>query len=201
MAEREGWMVAVGFGPLAGELSVSRAAAGLADLSSIGKFEVTGPAADFAGLDPAGRDLRPGRTVRVEGTWWCPVSPETLLVLCAPAGRDRVRGDLIELTDGSDLRVTDVTSSRVSLALLGPRAAQVLARAGVGCVPRGAVRLASIAGIPTLVLHEHELRWLLVAPADDGPALWDAVSGAGAPIGLAYVGADALHHLEAGHGA
>src|SRR5262245_23344893 len=126
MAEREGWMVAVGFGSLAGELSVTRAAAGLADLSSIGKFEVSGPPSALAGLDPAGRgDLRPGRTVRVEGTWWCPLSHETLLVLCTPSSRDRVRGDLIELVDGAGLTVTDVTSSRVALALLGPRAEYV----------------------------------------------------------------------------
>jgi glycine cleavage system aminomethyltransferase T len=201
MAEREGWMVAADFGCLATELATSRAAAGLADLSSIGKFEVSGPAAALAELDPAGRPLRPGRTVRVEGTWWCPLSPEALLVLCAPASRDRVRADLAEHTTGAGINVTDVTSTRVALALLGPRAAQVLARVGAAATPRGAARLASIDGIPTLVIHEHELRWLLVAPADDGPALWQALSEAGAPVGLAYVGADALHQLEASPGA
>jgi glycine cleavage system aminomethyltransferase T len=200
MAEREGWMVAADFGSLATELATTRAAAGLADLSSIGKFEVSGPATALAGLDPAGRDLRPGRTVRVEGTWWCPLSPETLLVLCAPASNDRVRADLGENTAGSGITVRDVTSTRVALALLGPRAAQVLARAGAAAAPRGAVRLASIDGIPTLIIHEHELRWLLVAPADDGPALWNVLSGAGAPVGLAYVGADALDHLETSRG-
>ena len=54
-------------------------------------------------------------------------------------------------------------------------------------------------GIPTLVLHEDEQRWLLVAPAADAAELWHALSDAGAPFGLAYVGSDALQHLLAAH--
>ena len=42
MTEREGWVVAADFGSLAAEIAVSRATAGLADVSSIGKFEVRG---------------------------------------------------------------------------------------------------------------------------------------------------------------
>jgi aminomethyltransferase len=200
MAEREGWMVAADFGSLATELAVTRAAAGLADLSSMGKFEVSGPAAALAGLDPAGRMLRLRRAVRVEGAWWCPVSSQLLLVLCPPGNRARVRGDLEEHTAGAGVTVADVTAERVALALLGPRAGYVLARAGTRPLPRGGLRLESIEGIPTVVVHEHERRWLLIAPAGDGAGLWRALSEAGAPVGLAYVGADALHQLDTGHG-
>jgi glycine cleavage system aminomethyltransferase T len=45
------------------------------------------------------------------------------------------------------------------------------------------------------VLHFGELHWLLVAPAADAAELWLALSAAGAPLGLAYVGLDALQHL------
>jgi glycine cleavage system aminomethyltransferase T len=38
---------------------------------------------------------------------------------------------------------------------------------------------------------------LLVAPTADAAALWDVLSDAGEPFGLAYVGADALQHLVA----
>jgi glycine cleavage system aminomethyltransferase T len=64
----------------------------------------------------------------------------------------------------------------------------------------GGVRSESIGGIPTLVLHSSESYWLLVAPADDAAELWLALSQAGAPLGLAYVGMDALQHLLAARG-
>jgi hypothetical protein len=72
-----------------------------------------------------------------------------------------------------------------------------LNRAGAAAVQEGALRSESLAGIPTLVLHEQAQRWLLVAPAADAAELWHALSQAGAPLGLAHVGVDALHHLLA----
>ena len=36
-----------------------------------------------------------------------------------------------------------------------------------------------------------------VAPATEAAVLWHALTEAGSPFGLAYVGADALQHLHA----
>jgi hypothetical protein len=73
----------------------------------------------------------------------------------------------------------------------------VLVRAGATATVPGRIRVESIAGIPTLVLHEYESHWLLVAPAAEAGALWHTLTEAGSPLGLAYVGADALQHLHA----
>ncbi len=197
MAEREGWMVAADFGSLASEMAVCRAAAGLADVSSIGKFEVRGAEHAVAGLHPSCRPLSAQRAVRAGDAWWCPVSPSLLLVLAAPNAAAAVRAELEEQAAGEDAEVADVTTERVAVALMGPAARQVLMRAGATALQEGAVRAESVAGIPTLVLHQDTRRWLLVAPAEDAAELWNALSDAGAPLGLAHVGADALRYLLA----
>jgi len=105
------------------------------------------------------------------------------------------RRELEERAVRHGVELRDVTTSRVAVCVLGPAAREVLTRAGAQVLPVGSVRSESIDGIPTLVLHEDEQRWLLLAPAADAAELWSALSDAGAPLGLAYVGADALQHL------
>jgi glycine cleavage system T protein (aminomethyltransferase) len=197
MAERQGWLVAADFGSLAAELAVSRAAAGLADVSSIAKFELRGSEHELAAIHPSERSLASRRGVRARDAWWCPLSSELLLVLAMPGAKARVRLEVEELAAGRDVQVVDVTAERVAVCLLGPAAREVLARAGAQALLPGTVRTESVEGIPTLVLHEDEQRWLLVAPAADAAELWHALSEAGAPFGLAYVGSDALQHLLA----
>jgi glycine cleavage system aminomethyltransferase T len=197
MAEREGWLVAADFGSLAAEIAVSRAAAGLADVSSIGKFELRGSELALADVHPSCRAPRPGRAVRASEAWWCVVSPRKLLVVSAPGASARVRDELSERTRAGGVRLTDVTAERVALILTGPCGRDVLIRAGAAPRPPGSLRLESVAGIPTLVLHQEERRSLLIAPAAEAGALWEALSEAGARLGLAYVGADALSHLLA----
>jgi aminomethyltransferase len=200
MAERQGWLVAADFGSLASELAVCRAAAGLADVSSIGKFEVRGCEHAIAELHPSCRPLSAQRAVRAGDAWWCPVSPSLLLVLAPPSAVAKVRAELEEQAAVDELELVDVTAERVAVCLMGPAAAQVLTRAGATALQEGAIRAESVAGIPTLVLRQDERRWLLVAPAEDATELWNALSDAGAPLGLAHVGADALQHLLAAGG-
>jgi glycine cleavage system aminomethyltransferase T len=196
MTEREGWVVAADFGSLAAEIAVSRATAGLADVSSISKFEVRDSATAIADMYPSGRELRPGRAIEAADAWWCVVSTELLLVLAAPGKASRVRADLEEGAR-SGTRIEDITSDRVAVCLTGPFARDVLARAGAApCAPAG-LRVESVGGVPTLVLHQYEKQWLLVADASDAGGLWQALTDAGSPLGLAYVGADALQHLHA----
>jgi aminomethyltransferase len=196
MTEREGWVVAADFGSLAAEIAVSRATAGLADVSSIGKFEVRDSPTVIADMYPSGRELRQGRIVEAAEAWWCVVSPELLLVLTPPASSERVRADLTDRAH-EETSVTDVTSERVAVCLTGPYARDVLTRAGVTATKPGCLRVESVRGVPTLVLHQYEKRWLLMASASEAGALWQALTEAGSPLGLAYVGADALQHLHA----
>jgi glycine cleavage system aminomethyltransferase T len=196
MTEREGWVVAADFGSLASEIAVSRATAGLADVSSISKFEVRDAAPAIADIYPSGRELRPGRAIEAADAWWCVVSSELLLVLASPSRAARVRADLEERSR-SETRIDDVTSDRVAVCLTGPYARQVLSRAGTSPCAPGSLRVESVGGVPTLVLHQFEKQWLLVASASEAGNLWQALTDAGSPLGLAYVGADALQHLHA----
>jgi glycine cleavage system aminomethyltransferase T len=200
MTDREGWSVAADFGSLAAEIAVSRATAGLADVSSISKFEVRDSAAAIADMYPSGRALRPGCALEAANAWWCVISPELLLVLASPGRATRVRTELEERA-GPGTRIDDVTSDRVAVCLTGPHARDVLVRAEAAATGPGRIRLESIGGIPTLVLHEYDKQWLLVAPASEAGALWQALTEAGSAVGLAYVGADALQHLHAASGA
>jgi glycine cleavage system aminomethyltransferase T len=200
MTEREGWVVAADFGSLAAEIAVSRATAGLADVSSISNFEVRDAAAAIADIHPSGRELRPGRAMEAADAWWCVVSDELMLVLASPGKAARVRGELQERAH-PETRIEDVTSSRVAVCLTGPFARQVLIRAGANPCGPGCMRVESVGGVPTLVLHQYEKQWLLVADASEAGNLWQALTEAGSPLGLAYVGADALQHLHAAAGA
>lgn len=196
MTEREGWVVAADFGSLAAEIAVSRATAGLADVSSIAKFDVRGSAPAIADMYPSGREVRPGRAIEAADAWWCVISTEQLLVLAPPSRAARVRTDLEEGALAGT-RIDDVTSERVAVCLTGPHAREVLTRTGAAPCSPGAMRVESVGGVPTLVLHQYEKQWLLVAAAEEAGALWGALTEAGSPLGLAYVGADALQHLHA----
>ncbi len=196
MTEREGWLVAADFGSLAAEIAVSRATAGLADVSSISKFEVQGPATTIADMYPSGRQLRPGRALEAADAWWCVLTQESLLVLAPPSRAARVRAELEHRADG-ETRIADVTSDRVAVCLTGPFAREIVSRAGAAPAGAGSVRVESVGGVPTLVVHQYERQWLLLAPATDAGALWQALTEAGSSFGLAYVGADALQHLHA----
>jgi glycine cleavage system aminomethyltransferase T len=195
MAERQGWLVAADFGSLASEVAVTRSRAGLADVSSIPKFELRAEEVELAALLPD-----PSAPARVRDAWWCPLSPSLAVVLGVPGANGDVGLQVEARCEGSGVRVVDVTDSRVALCVVGRAASEVLTGAGAREVPTGGVRSESIGGIPTLVLHSSESYWLLVAPADDAAELWLALSSAGAPLGLAYVGMDALQHLLAARG-
>ena len=196
MTEREGWLVAADFGSLAAEIAVTRASAGLADVSSIGKFEVRDSAIVIADMLPSSRQPRPGRALEATDAWWCVISEEQLLVFTPPVSTERVRAELTERAHAGT-QVEDVTSDRVAVCLTGPFARDVMTRAGGTAGGVGSLRVQSIGGIPTLVLHQYERQWLLVAAATEAGALWQALTEAGSPLGLAYVGADALRHLHA----
>jgi len=139
----------------------------------------------------------PSGPARLRDAWWCPLSPSLALVIGAPGANGDVALQVGARLEGSRVRVDDVTDSRVALCLVGRAASEVLTRAGARELAPGSVRSESIGGIPTLVLHSSERHWLLVAPAEDAADLWLALSEAGAPLGLAYVGMDALQHLVA----
>ena len=197
LAEREGWLVAADFGSLGAEIAVSRAAAGLTDVSSLGKLELHGPASSIAELHPSGSPPVVGEAFESGDVWWCALTAERMLVLSPPANAGRLQEALSRRAAPTGIEVVEVTAERAAICLTGPSSGEILASIGASDTPAGGVRAESVAGVPTVVLRRREREWLLVAPAADASALWHAVADAGAPFGLAYVGADALQHLHA----
>ena len=108
-----------------------------------------------------------------------------------------------------DVWPTSVTTQWATLALAGPRSREVLAAAGIdidvsreGC-PYLSVRDAVVAGIPARIFrvsYTGELSFEINVAARHGLALWETLMAAGAAIGIAPIGTEALHVLRAEKG-
>ena len=109
-----------------------------------------------------------------------------------------------------DVDVTQVTASYAGVNIAGPHARTVLARiAGdvdlsPAAFPYMGVREGSVAGIPARILRVGfvgELGYEIHVPSSQGEALWDALLGAGRPLGIRPFGVEAQRQLrlEKGH--
>ncbi len=108
------------------------------------------------------------------------------------------------IPSGLDAQLVDVTSSNAVLALMGPRAREVLqaltrddvSNAGF---PFGQCRRISAAGTPVLALrvtYVGELGWELHVPMEFAATLYDALMQAGAAHGIANAGYRAIETLR-----
>jgi heterotetrameric sarcosine oxidase gamma subunit len=203
-AVRHGFEVASGFGPVAAEIAACQASAGIADQSYLGKLELQAPPAALAECVSAHTGAAPVLgTAHDDGeAWWCPLTPDRLLVLVtrAPAGplRERLEQELGPV-GGS---VVDVTSGFAGIALAGPRARDVLARVTAidvreASLPESGFRPGSVARVPALLLRERGERFLVLGGSAYAEYLWVAICDAGRPLGAALVGVDALERLDA----
>jgi heterotetrameric sarcosine oxidase gamma subunit len=163
----------------------------------VGGIEVQGSPLAIAEMYPSSRPLRAGRVLTADDAWWCVVSPETLLVISRLEDRKRLEADLVERSKGGDARIADVTGERAAICLNGPFARDVLTRAGAAPLPPGRLLLESVSGVPTMVIHKGEESWLMVVPEADVATVWRTLSEAGASLGLASEGVDALQHQPA----
>ena len=108
------------------------------------------------------------------------------------------------IPQGLDAKLVDVTSAHAVLALMGPRARDVLqtitrddvSNAGF---PFGQCRRISVAGAPLLALrvtYVGELGWELHVPMEFAATLYDALMQAGAAHGIANAGYRAIETLR-----
>ena len=105
---------------------------------------------------------------------------------------------------GLDARLVDATSSNAVLALMGPRARDVLqslTRDDVSnaAFPFGQCRQLSVAGAPVLALrvtYVGELGWELHVPMEFAASLYDALMQAGAAQGIVNAGYRAIETLR-----
>ena len=200
LAERDGHAVAAHYGSVPGEIAVCMKSVGLADRSDLGTLELRG---DQNRLDRAlvarlGDPPPPPGTARRTGNVWhvrldrrraLLVGPHSALAAGPPIGGGR---------DRSDLAQRDIGASIAIVSVIGPRAARLLAAAGlpgeeaIGAVGRDPGDTGIIA-----ILRESQRRFLVLVAAGAADTLWARLLVAGEPLGAAFVGSDALALLGA----
>jgi heterotetrameric sarcosine oxidase gamma subunit len=185
---RDGWNIAVGFDSGEAEAERMSKTVGFTDRSSLTKFEVSTTADTVAGLG-----LKPRTAELRDGVWWCPVTPERLLVLGEPASGAALRSAV----DALGGRVVDLSSALCAMTLVGPGCRELLARfcaidVRPAVAPVHAFRPGSIARTPGYLLVEDERRLLILVGWALGHYLWETVADAAEHLGGGPVGTDAL---------
>jgi glycine cleavage system aminomethyltransferase T/glycine/D-amino acid oxidase-like deaminating enzyme len=209
--ERPPW-----FDRVAAEHRAAREAVALFDLSSFAKFEVAGGGAlramqrVLAGdLDvPVGKVVyttmlneRGGIEIDLTATRLA----EDAFLLVAPAITQRRVGHwLARHAAGGDVTVTDVTSAFGTLAVMGPRSRELLARLTDADLSSAAFPHASAQRIDLGWAHAlavrvsfvGELGWELYPATESVETVYDLVLEAGADLGLRHAGYHALDSLR-----
>jgi glycine cleavage system aminomethyltransferase T len=158
--ERGGWLVPVS---IPGE--ENHGSVGVADVSHLTKLELRPAGAEVAG----------------DGIVWYPISPRRALVLCAPALRGSVRGQI------GDRFALDVTGAYSVIALVGPEAGTVLRRmTHIHHFPSGG----EIAHVQGHVLQRGGGYWVVCAQ-ELGQYVWEVAVDRASALGGGAVGVDA----------
>jgi heterotetrameric sarcosine oxidase gamma subunit len=207
---RDGWNVAVGYSSVEQEREACRRAAGWADVSHLGKIELHAAPDDLAAIVDEGADgatLELGTATRAADAWWLPLTRDRALVVCEPGATGALRERLEAAAGGASRPVTivDGTCKFAALALVGPQAREVFARFSaidvrLHVLPVAGLRPGSIARSPGVLVREGDERFLLMIGWALGQYLWETVSDAGAHLGGAPVGLDALAEVAIGMG-
>lgn len=209
---------------IAAEVHAVRHAAGLIDVSTLGKIEVMGRDAGvlldrmYVGM---ASDLQPGRTryavmVDEAGT----VIDDGVVARCANG-----RFYLTTTTSGSaaiyrelqrrvaewqlDCTLHNLTGHLAAMNIAGPRSREILARCAELALddagfPYLALREGRVAGVPVRVMRVGfvgELGYEIHAPANEAQSVWNALMSAGAISGLQPFGVEAqrILRMEKGH--
>lgn len=204
----EGWNVPNAYGEPITERERLTQTVGFADRCSLTKLELQAEPETLARIVAqagGGVRLEPGMAARAQDAWWCPVTPERLLVLGEPGASEPLRAALTRAAQEAAGTVTlvDLTSGLAALSLLGPGARELLARfcaidVRPKVTPVAGFRPGSVARTPGYLLVEAEDRLLVLVGWALGEYLWQVVADAAADLGGGPVGAEALaHHVEA----
>ncbi len=198
---RGGHTVIAHYGSVATEVAVCVKHAGIVERPELGMLELRGPEAWLEHLlATALGKLAPAAHTAVEvgGTWCARPAADRVLIAAPQASVGRWRRVVQRsVVSGGRVVCADVRGMR-AVTLIGPRAARVLAAAGVcdGLLP-GATVAGLLADAPAVVVCEAPDRFLLLVEAETGAAAWRALGDAGAPYGLGRAGRDAYDRLSA----
>ncbi len=202
LAELDGWRVVASYGAPEQEAATCRRAVGVADLSSLGKFELQGDAATVAAIvsDLAGgAEAELGHAVEHEGVWWCPLTPERMLAV-TPADATEVLRDALGIAAASGAgfaSVNELTSALGSNAVVGPLARETFARTTAldlrpDHFPEAGFAPVSVARTAGMVLRERDDRFLHLFGAGYASYVWTVFVDAAEHLGGGAVGVEAL---------
>jgi heterotetrameric sarcosine oxidase alpha subunit len=208
------------------EVLAVRRAAGICDVSTLGKIDVQGPDATafidrvycngFARLAVGrcryGLMLREDGVVLDDGTV-ARIGERRYVMTTTTANAGRVLAHLEFLLQAVwpelNVRVASVTDQYGQIALAGPRSRDVLRRvAGIdvdnATLPFLSFAAATIAGARVRLFrisYSGELAYEIAVPADQTVAVWEALVAAGREFGLAPYGTEAMAamRIEKGH--
>ena len=188
--QRDGWSVATGYGTPEQENVACTTTAGWCDVSHLGKLELQG------GGVTQRAELELGTATRRDGAWWCPMTPDRLLVISDPGRLATARE---QVPDGVD--VLDVTTVFAAMTLVGPQSREVFARYCAAdlrpkVTPIAGLRPVSVARQPGVIVREDEDRFLFWFGWAIGQYMWTVVDDAARHLGGQPVGVDALQSLE-----
>ncbi len=210
---------------VAREVTNARTRLGLLDASTLGKIVVRGPdAARFLDMLYTGMmsSLRPGRCryglmcgengFLIDDGVVARIDDDTFLCHTTTGGADRIHAHMEEWlqTEWWDWKVhtANLTEQFAQIAVVGPQARAVLERLGGLDVSAEALpfmgwtegRLAGLQARVFRISFSGELSFEVAVGAADGPALWQALLDAGAPLGVMPYGTEALHVMRAEKG-
>jgi heterotetrameric sarcosine oxidase gamma subunit len=203
---RDGWVLPVAYASPEHEAETLRRTAGWVDMSHLAKLELQAAPEDLKTIVSSGASgpVELGSAHRTPGTWWSPLAPSRVLVICEPSTRTTVHGLLEDAigTSGAPASLVDVSATFAALTVVGPSAREVLARFCAidlrpQVTPVGAVRPGSVARQPGIVICEGDQRFLMLFGWAVGEYVWSQVEEAGRRLGGAPVGVDALASLDA----
>jgi glycine cleavage system aminomethyltransferase T len=199
---REGRPVAAHYGSAATELAVCVKGVGLAFRSDLETLAISGHPAwldHVLGKALGGRIPQTGSATAMAGALCCRVDAEHAVVVAPPGAAARWRRIAREaIVVGNPIAFADRSADMTVLSLVGPRSRRLLAAAGLtGEFGADDVRAGSLAGVPVVIVREAGERFLLVIGDDGAETAWRALVDAGAPLGMALVGSDALARLAA----
>jgi heterotetrameric sarcosine oxidase gamma subunit len=202
--ERSGWNVAIAY---AGDEQIrATETVGFADRCHLTKLELQASTDELARIAREAGDgatLELGKATRAAGAWWCPVTPERLLVLAEPDAP--VKAAVSEAAGDKAITLLELTTGLAAMALIGPGCRELLARfcaidVRPAVTPVAGFRPGSVARTPGYLLCERDDQLLILIGWALGEYLWEVVADAAKSLGGGPVGADVMAgRLEPAH--
>lgn len=223
MVEFQGWHVPLQYSSPNEEHQAVRKAAGLFDVSWLGRIEIAGKGAPDLLQKTFSRNVAKLPEGYVTYGLFCneqgfilddsvlmhlPDSGDgSRFLVCTNAINTKKIITWLEAQAGHDTKITDITEDTVHLALQGPRSQQIIEMLSSGHykkIKQRHLRKASIGAVSTILSrtgYTGEHGYEIIAPAADGETVWNAIMEAGKDAGILPCGLAArdILRLEMGY--